>query len=70
MWIDFLTHIADTAFSIEKGKINQEKSPSELLTNLLDLIDLQLKDHPSKKDIESAVNAFANHEEVKKVWET
>lgn len=69
VWLDFLTHLADLAFAKEREKINLKKSPSELLVNLLDLVDLHLQDHPKKKDLESAVNAFANHPNIKKVWE-
>jgi len=69
VWLDFLTHLADLAFAKEREKINLKRSPSELLANLLDLVDLHLQTHPKKKDIESAINVFANHPDIKKGWE-
>lgn len=69
VWLDFLTHIADIAFSRERDKINKDKTPAELLSDLLDLVDLHLQNHPNKKNIESAINTFANHPAIKKVWE-
>lgn len=69
VWLHFLTGVANMAFEKEQATMIKEKSPGEMLTELFNLIDHHLKDHPAKKTIESGLIAFANHEEIKKVWD-
>lgn len=67
VWLQFLTKLAENAFQQERQKMEATMKPSELLANVFDLIDHHLQDHPAKKTIESAVLAFAEHEDVKGV---
>lgn len=66
VWLDFLSHTAKTSFEKEKAHEEKEISPSELLSDLLELVDHHLADHPAKKTIESGIMALVNHEKIKK----
>ncbi len=59
-WKKLLSGIAETAF----GRTAEERGPPELLRHLYRVIETELSDNPSRKRVETALNAFANHEET------
>ena len=59
-WKKLLSGIAETAFE----RTAEELGPPALLRHLYRVIETELSDDPSRKRVETALNAFANHEET------
>jgi hypothetical protein len=62
VWLAFLSHVAETAFSSEDSASNVDDSPLTLLRKVHEVIDHELKDDSSRKTVESALNVFSDHE--------
>jgi len=61
-WKKLLSSIAEAAFE----QISGELSPPELLRRLYHVIEAELAGVESRKRVETALNALANHEETQK----
>jgi hypothetical protein len=61
-WKKLLSSIAEAAFEEIYGELN----PPELLRRLYHVIEAELAGFESRKHIETALNALANHEETHK----
>lgn len=60
-WLAFLTGVARTALGVASNAVH---TPLTLLHDAFNIIDSQLDGNESRKPIETALNAFANHDET------